>query len=261
MPDDLRARPHPLGDLAAAVGLLTVLPVGSAWPASRLPRSTGWYPWIGWLLGVPAAIVLLGWLHVVHPSRLALLSGALVVALWAGVTRLLHWDGLADTCDGLLGGSTPERRLEIMRDSRTGAFGAAGMIMVALVQVAAISGMTDPGSIWPVIAAPVLGRFAVSMAAWQLPPARSDGLGMTAIMRPGPYEYCVAGAAVIALFALAWLGVALTHLLLVVAVGVLAGLVVPRVLSRGVGGMTGDLFGATVLVVEAAVLVTGALLA
>lgn len=256
-----RPRPHPLADIAAAIGFLTLLPVGREWPAGEPPRSVGWYPAVGWLLGAAGAALVEGSVGVTHhaPVRGAMLVGALVVAGWAVLTRFLHWDGLADSFDGLWGGHDRERRLEIMRDSRIGSFGAAAMLMCALVQVAAIADFAAEGAWWPLVVAPVVARAAVSLAAWTLPAARREGLGLSAIERPGAYDLTALAVTLVPLAALAS-GSAPAQWLTTAAVSVVAVLAVPRLLARGVGGMTGDLFGATVLLVETIVLVTGAVL-
>lgn len=257
-------RPRPLHDLEAAIGFLTVLPIGRTWPEGETPRSTGWYPWVGWLLGSSAAAaVYVTYLWKGHwPAGGALLTGALVVAAWAVLTRFLHWDGLADTFDGIWGGSTPERRLEIMRDSRVGSFGVAAMLMVAVVQVGAVADLANAGLLWPIVAAPVLGRLAAAVAAWDLPAARTEGLGLTVVGRSGTYERLVGALGLLALFAFVpILGVPSRTLLMVTAAGVFAALSIPRALAKPVGGVTGDIFGATVLLVETVVLVVAAVLA
>jgi adenosylcobinamide-GDP ribazoletransferase len=245
-------RPRPAHDLAAAIGFLTLLPIGRTWPEGETPRSTGWYPWVGWLLGGSAVSVI--YLAYAWKGRWpvggAMLTGALVVAGWALLTRFLHWDGLADTFDGIWGGTTPERRLEIMRDSRVGSFGVAAMLMVALVQVTAVADIVSAGLLWPLVAAPVLGRLAASVAAWDLPAARQEGLGLTVVGRSGTYERLVGALGLLALLTF-----------VVTAAGVFAALSIPRALAKQVGGVTGDIFGATVLLVETVVLLVAAILA
>jgi adenosylcobinamide-GDP ribazoletransferase len=269
-----RPRPRPLRDFAGALGFLTLLPFGRMWEGEP-PRSVGWYPWVGWVLGMVVALPL--WLAQLAGATLdgirALLVASLVVAAWALLTRFLHWDGLADTFDGIWGGATRERRLEIMRDSRIGSFGAAAMLMTALVQVAAVAAVVAGGAWWALVAAPVVARFAAANAAWTLPPARREGLGLTAMDEPGAYDIIVAVLAVAALAKFAVLAPtgavfgalpstgAIAPALVTCTAGLLAAFVVPRTLSRSVGGMTGDLFGATVLIVETLVLVVAAFLA
>jgi adenosylcobinamide-GDP ribazoletransferase len=251
---------RPLSDFAAAIGFLTLLPCGRAWPEGRAPRSVGWYGWVGWLLAAFAVLPLSLSQHYLGTPDIArsLLFGVLVVALWALLTRFLHWDGLADSADGIWGAHTPERRLEIMRDSHIGAFGVAAMGLVALIQVASVTLLISRGIIWPLLVAPVVARFSASLAAWELPAARADGLGRSAIGHAGLYERLVAGGAALGLIVCISLGATSNQFVLVTAAGVIAGLAVPRILSKAVGGMTGDILGATILVIETVVLLAAA---
>jgi adenosylcobinamide-GDP ribazoletransferase len=258
-------RPRPLKDLAAAISFLTILPVRSEWPDGEVPRATGWYPWVGWILGGLAVLgVNWGISLVDHPpvATGAILLGALVIGGWAALTRFLHWDGLADTFDGVLGGDTPERRLEIMRDSRVGAFGVSAMIFLAFIQFAAVTDAISDRALWVLAVAPVCGRIAAATSSWYFPAARTDGLAATtAFGHGGVYERLVAGAALIAIAGLVPLGAPVRPLMWTVLAAVIAELAVPRILARRVGGMTGDVLGATVLIVETVALVTGAVLA
>lgn len=253
---------RPLSDFAAAIGFLTLLPIGRTWPEGRAPRSVGWYGWVGWLLAALAVLPLYLARHYTGAFDIArsLLFGVMVVAGWALLTRFLHWDGLADSADGIWGGSTPERRLEIMRDSRVGSFGVLAIVLVALVQVASVTLLLSNGNLWPLLVAPVVARFSASLAAWELPSARREGLGLTAMGPAGLYERLVAGASALALIVCISLGATSNQFVLVTAAGVIAGLGIPRILSKPVGGMTGDIFGATVLLVETVVLLVGAVI-
>lgn len=254
---------RPLTDFASAVGFLTLLPIGRTWPEARAPRSVGWYGWVGWILAVLVAVPL--WYarstYGTPDILRSLLFGVLVIAVWALLTRFLHWDGLADSADGLWGGHTPERRLEIMRDSHIGAFGAAAMGVAALILVASATLLISRGVLWPFLVAPVVARFSASLAAWELPAARKDGLGRTvAIGQAGTYERLVAGAAVLLLIGCISLGATSRQFVFVTGGGIIAGIGIPRLLSKPVGGMTGDLLGATVLLVETVVLLVAAIL-
>jgi adenosylcobinamide-GDP ribazoletransferase len=255
------APPRPLSDFASAVGFLTLLPFGRVWPDGRPPRSVGWYPWVGWLLGGIVALPMLLVLRLLGPldGTHSIVAGAVVVAAWAVLTRFLHWDGLADTFDGIWGGHTTGRRLEIMHDSRIGSFGAISMVLVALLQVSAASAAVASGHVWLLVAAPVIARFSAALAAWELPAARRDGLGLTAMGAPGIYDRLIAGSALLFLLAFVVFGLPSRTFVVVAGIGLIGGLLVPRLLAKPVGGMTGDLFGATVLLVETIVLLTGAM--
>src|SRR5262245_61596780 len=96
-------------------------------------RAALWFPLIGFGLG----LVLAGGLLLFRLFFSPALAAALTVAAWAALTGGLHLDGLADCCDGLLATATPERRLEIMRDPRLGAFGVTGLTLFLILKVLA----------------------------------------------------------------------------------------------------------------------------
>lgn len=261
MKDDgaARVRPNPPHDLAAAVGFLTLLPVGRDWPAARRPRSVGYYPWVGWLLGGLAGGSLLAARALAgqYPRSAALLGGALVIAGWGLLTRLLHWDGLADTADGLWGGHDAQGRLEIMRDSRVGSFGAAAIALTALVQVGAAASVVSQGRWWVLVTAPVIARAGASAAAWTIKAARLEGLGLTTVSRPGAYDVAVWAVATAGVASLVLAGAPGAALATTCMAGLAAAILLPAGLSRPVGGVTGDILGASVILVETVVLVVG----
>ena len=133
----LRAQPR---RLALAVTFLTSLPlrIGGEVTAAELWGSMGWYPLVGLAMGAAAwgIFAALSWL--LPP----LVAAALVVLLLEAFTRGLHLDGLMDTCDGYFSGAPRERALEIMKDSRAGAMGVAGAVLVIVLKVAALGALT-----------------------------------------------------------------------------------------------------------------------
>ncbi len=258
-PDPRHARPRPVADFLAAVRLLTLLPAGVR-HEGRSPRVTGWFGWVGWLVGGSAAggVWLLQRYVLLPRPMITLLLAVAVVGAWALVTRAMHWDGIADTADGLWGGATADRRLDIMRDSRIGAFGAVALVFTAMLEVAAVAALIEVGALWVLVVAAVISRVAASTAAWTLPAARSDGLGHSVTSDPGIYDVAAAGLSCLALLIFAPFAPA--PFFAIALVGLTAAFAVPRLLAREVGGMTGDLFGATVVLVEVIVVLTGALL-
>jgi len=233
--------------------LLTVVPAGRWDPDEVSSDTAAWFPAVGLLFGVAGFAVIelaqvVGW-----QGSAPLVLGGVIVALWAFGSRMLHWDGLADTADGLYGGATPARRLEIMRDSTNGSFASVAVALVAIVQVAAIGSIVSAGLELVLVAVPAVARLSAVFAAWLGRPVRPASLGGSVMGRPS-----ILGVLIAALWAagsLAVLVVALgaglsTWVLVAVALG--AALVVPHVLSGGIGGVNGDIMGASILLVETA---------
>ena len=235
----------------AALQFLLLTPAFIRRPFSpdELGRSVAFYPLVGLLLGgiLAAADALFGLLWPI-PVR-----SALVLALWVIVTGGLHLDGFLDSCDGLLGGSTPERRLEIMRDERVGAFGVAGGVLLLLLMFSSLS--TLAGDRWAaLLLAPVLGRFGMSLAVVALPYARDSGLGRDIKDHARRTDLLV--AALIALasaIAVALLLQSLAPVVVLLAAAAVYWLGTSFVLRR-IPGMTGDTYGATNMLMEATTL-------
>jgi len=241
-----------LDDIRAAVGLLTVVPVGDGQVGEK---PTAWFSWVGWLYAAVALTIASFAAVWVRTSLASLLVGGIVVSAWAMMSRLLHWDGLSDTFDGLWGGHTPEARLKIMADPRAGAFGVVAVTLTCLMQVVSVAAVFASRDWWALAAAPVAGRFAASLAAWLLPAARPGGLGASVVRRPGPVEVAIASLGVGVL-----LIVPSPARIMQLALALVVAYLVPRVLARRVGGVTGDILGASVLVVETVVLAVAALI-
>lgn len=159
--------------LLAAFQFLTILPgiIRRPFTPREIGGAVGWYPLVGLALGG----VLYGLNAALHWIFPAALVAALTLTAWVVVTRALHLDGFMDTCDGLFGGFTPESRLEIMRDSRTGAFGAIGGMLLLLTKFAALISL--PNLLPALLLAPMLARAGLTLAIFGFPYARQKGLG------------------------------------------------------------------------------------
>ena len=109
------------------------------------------------------------------------------------LTGCLHEDGLADTADGFGGGATRERKLDIMRDSRIGAYGVCALVVSILIRAGVLASLAEPGWVaWALIAAHGAGRATLPVLMFLVPPARADGLSVTA--GQPPREQAIAGA-------------------------------------------------------------------
>jgi len=179
-----------------------------------------------------------------------LLAATLAIATLAVTTGALHEDGLADSADGLFGGRTPERRLDIMKDSRLGSYGALAMGLALLLRASALALIIDRAG--PVVAATVfliaavLSRLSGVRLLATVAPARSDGAS-AAVGRPSRLTAGLAYAIGLGLalgFCLV-AGPSLRGLALGLALTALNALLVARLCLRLISGQTGDIAGAT----------------
>ncbi|WP_304620918.1 adenosylcobinamide-GDP ribazoletransferase [Paracoccus sediminilitoris] len=235
-----------LQQLILALVFLTRLPLGRFLPPKVLPLAgAAWaFPVAGAVVGAIAGIPL--WLG--H----GLLPAALAVTLAVWLTGALHEDALADFADAG-GGRDRADRLRIMRDSTIGSYGTAALVCATLIRVAALSALGPMA----LIAAATAGRLAPVLLMQTMPPARSDGLGQGA-GRPGRAACAVAAGLAALVIALA---TGITGVLAAILIVPLATWMVAKRALRLVGGQTGDVLGAAVLVTEIAVLATLALTA
>lgn len=240
------SRANPLSDFLVALQFLSISPafIKRSFLPAELGRSTAYYPLIGALIGGLLWLTNLG-LSLWFPD---LLRAALVLALWVLLTGALHLDGFLDSCDGLLGGFTPESRLEIMKDERVGAFGFAGGAILLLVKFSALAVITPTSLV--LILAPVLSRACMSTAIAAFPYARSQGLGKAMKDHTGAVQV---GFAALTALAIAWLTASLPGIVCLLVAGLLTW-AFARFCLRRIPGLTGDTYGALNEIIELAVL-------
>jgi len=231
--------------LRLAVGTLTVLPVRAPEVDRQVAgRAMVLAPLVGLLLALPA-VVLLALLSEAEVSPLV--AAALVVGLLALLTRGLHLDGLADTADGLGSGRPPLEALEVMRRGDVGPFGVVTLVLVLLVQVAALAQLvaTDLGGLG-VVAALVVGRLSLPLAcSVGVASARGDGLGalVAGTVTSGMALVAVLLACAALLPPALLLGSPLEAVALA-PLGLVAGVALGWQAVRRLGGVTGDVLGA-----------------
>ncbi len=247
-----------LGELVAAVRFLTVIPVPgirrlfssqSTQPATPdLGLGSGYFPVVGLLLALLLSVLVVALRMVVPLLGLAALLVVVLVILTGG----LHLDGLMDACDGLFGGMTPERRLEIMQDSRVGSFGVLGGVCTLLLKFALLASLQERLLIPTLLIALSSSRWTMTMALSAFPSARSTGLGVMFRQMGSHTRLLVAG--IIALVVALVFG----HLVgLAVWVGVtVVAFALGMCIVKWLGGLTGDTYGAIEEIAE----VTGLLL-
>jgi adenosylcobinamide-GDP ribazoletransferase len=232
-------------NLRIAFGLMTTLPIGlpDDWSAGDSGRAAVWYPLVGLAIG---ALTWLTW-KVTILFFPAFVAGIVTLVVWVALTGGLHLDGLADCCDGLFVSAGPERRLEIMKDPHIGTFGVIGLILVLFLKAAALASLTSATSLGILLAAS-LARWCI-LPAGLLPLARASGMGADFAL--GLRRSFIIWSAVIPLAIAISLGVR-GALSILAGTGAMA-LVLWLAKSR-IGGVTGDVFGMLVEIVETVVL-------
>ena len=236
--------PRPLDDLLTGFALLTRLPLPGH--VSRGAAAAGSWPVVGLVVGALAALS--GWL-VVTAGLSAGPAAVLVLAVQVLLTGGLHEDGLADTADGLWGGRTRERRLEIMRDSRIGSYGVVALVLALLARWSVTVQVLAYAHWGALVAAAVLSRGVLPGVMALVRPARQDGLSR-GVGRPSvAVAAAAAGLAVVLAVLVAGWGV----LPAVAACGVVA-VGMTRIAVTRIGGQTGDILGAVQVLAEICVL-------
>lgn len=208
--------------------------------------SQAWFALVGLLIGFAVLAVDRVASRALPQASVAVLD----VAALAAITGALHIDGLADAADGLFGAHDRERRLAIMRDAHAGTYAIVAVVLVLAMKWAGIVALPGGVRFEALILVPCLARFAMLAVIAAFPYARAEGTGAGFHERasPGPL---VAGAATALVAAITLLGPEGTY---VVAFAAACGVALGGAATRMAGGMTGDLYGATVELSEAALL-------
>lgn len=228
--------------ILCAFQFLTILPpiIRRSFTAQELGRSVAFYPLVGLTFGGVLYGVAVALDSVLSPYLLAVI----LLSLWLILTRGLHFDGFLDACDGLFGAFAPEKRMEIMHDSRVGAFGVAGGILLLLAKFSALLSLDH--MLAALILSPVLGRLMMSVAIVLYPYARDKGLGKDIKNNAGWVQLLTAllFSVVITWVTTGWVG-----LIVLLCIFVLGNLWILFVLKR-IPGLTGDIYGATCEICE-----------
>lgn len=235
---------HQLELFFTALGFFTRIPVPGwvPWSPERLNHAARYFPLVGWVVGAAAAAGFTLATLLLPTSVAVLLSIALTLRL----TGAFHEDGWADTCDGLGGGWEKSQVLTIMKDSRIGTYGAAGLVLMLVTKAAALIELAAHS---PGLAAIALGvahplsRLASTSLIHSLDYVREDELSKAKPLARALNRHELAIACACGLLPLLLLpfAAAVLALILVAAVTLRAR----QVFQRRLGGYTGDCLGAT----------------
>ena len=235
-------------DLRLAIGFLTILPLAPG-PQTQMGPARAYFPLVGLALGG----ILAGLDLVAREALPTSVVGALLVVALLVLTRAIHTEGFLDSCDGLFGGYSAERRLEILKDTHVGAFAVIGCVALLLLKWSLLTGIPGEVRVGLLIVFPCLSRFGMlsTMAAFRY--VRKQGIG-SSFQQGANWWQVVFGLATAALAASLLLGAAGAALL---GTAIAVSLVLGRWMVGMLGGMTGDTYGAVNEVTEVTVLIVG----
>jgi len=237
-----------LNEFLLALQFLTIFQLKKTLPFDErsFGCSAAFFPVVGIILGA------LAWgVDTLLQSFVPLtLRNLILVAVLAILSRGLHFDGLADSVDGLFGSHDREHRLAIMKDSRIGTFGTLALLGVVLFKVRALDLLSGGDRNTALLLGPVLSRWAYVVIAYRAVPARPDGLGALLVRNVFFRELALASG--IALLATIIVGGGKGFITLMFTLVFSLG--VMRFCTVRLGGVTGDTFGAVGELVETATL-------
>jgi adenosylcobinamide-GDP ribazoletransferase len=238
-------------DMRTAVQFLTRIPVGNVpYDPDALSRALLWFPLVGAFVGAAA-----GGVHWLAAKGLSPMLSALATLIFLVLlTGAFHEDGLADTADGLGGGWSRERSLEIMRDSRIGSYGTVALVLSLLARWLLLSSLQPAAFFRTVIVAHVLCRWTSLPLSYFLKPARGqDGQSARVAQRVSMFTLLAGSLLAIAISAAVQRWQMRLPLFVTVSVTCISGFY----FRKRLGGITGDCFGAANQVVEIAVYLCG----
>lgn len=222
------------------------------WSPESFGRSVKFFPLVGAILGI--LLVMLNQLFAEYLPFLGIYMPPHVLTILLIIANViltggLHCDGFMDTMDGIFSGRSKERMLEIMKDSRVGANGVMAFVLLAILKWSLIMDMSPLVLPSALFVMPILGRFAMVIGITAFPYARLDGIGKAFAQYADKYTL--------------YIGAALTLLLIIslgkqaiLSLGVvsLCTMLVARYVTKVIGGLTGDIYGALSELAEITVL-------
>jgi len=227
------------------------IPLWVGFEQAWLNHASRYFPLVGLVVGAIAATVYALTALCLPAPVAAILSTAATIY----ITGAFHEDGFADTCDGLGGGMTRERALEIMKDSRVGAYGAIGIVCMLGAKLAAVATLPPASAIAALLLAHPLSRLAATSLIWKMDYARAEGKAKPLAVRMSATEFGIAAVSVVLPAAALILTGALDPAAIVAAllITIIAALWLARKFARRLGGYTGDCLGAVQQLTEAAI--------
>lgn len=231
----------------------------TVWTEESFGKSVKYFPLVGAVLGICYAVPLFIFVYVTN-GEFSIFTGAAGFFLNVVLTGGIHCDGLMDSADGLFSGREKDKMLEIMKDSRAGAFGVVTLVTVAALQISVLAELAKNFSMllfFAVYAAPIIGRLAMVLAISIFPYARPEGLGKAFSKYATPKTFFIALIETILLL----LPLLLLNLeifvtaIISLAAAIIFALYFGKYVKLKLGGLTGDIYGAVEFLAEVLVLI------
>lgn len=230
----------------------------TVWTEESFGQSVKYFPAIGAVLGICYAVPLFILVYITD-SAIPIFTGAAGFFLNVILTGGIHCDGLMDSADGLFSGRDRDKMLEIMKDSRAGAFGVVTLVTVAALEISAIAELTKMLPMLmcvAVYAAPIIGRLAMVLTISIFPYARPEGLGKAFSKYATPKTFLTALVETILLL----LPLILTEIeifctaIIALCFAITFAMYFGKYVMLKLGGLTGDIYGAVEMLAEVLVM-------
>ena len=228
------------------------------WTEESFGKSVKYFPAVGAVLGL-IYVVIIKIFSILTGGTLPIFTAAVILISMAIFTGAIHCDGFMDTMDGIFSGRDRDRMLEIMKDSRVGAFGVVSFVMLSILEFATLSELAKLPVLTlmaAVYSAPVIGRLMMVLIIGSFPYARPEGMGKAFAKYTTTSTIIIAMIeALILLSPLIFLSMLLLKPLLIsLIVTLIFTLYFGKFATKKVGGVTGDIYGAVEIISEVLVM-------
>ena len=232
----------------------------TVWTEEAFGKSVKYFPAVGAVLGA-IYVVIAEVCSLLTGGAFPILTAAVILISMTALTGAIHCDGFMDTMDGLFSGRDRERMLEIMKDSRVGAFGVVSFVMLSILEFSTLSELSRTSTLTLIIAiysAPIIGRLMMVVTIGGFPYARHEGMGKAFAEYTTRSTIILAvGEALILLSPIALLSImAIRPLLIALVTAFIFTWYFGNFATKKVGGVTGDIYGAVEIINEALVIVS-----
>lgn len=235
----------------------------TSWSEENFGKSVKFFPAVGAVLGIFYATIIFSLIFLTQ-KNFSIFVGSFGFFLFVIFTGGIHFDGLADSADGLFSGREKEKILEIMKDSRAGSFGVLSLILIAALQISALAELSNSIE-WicsAIFSAPIIGRLAMVFVIKNFPYARPQGIGKAFSIFSAKNTFNFAFAeTILFLLPLIFLNEKIYFagsfaLTLAIIFSWRFGIFS----TKKIGGVTGDIYGAVEIISETLTLITFMLL-